>query len=126
MAARNDFPVFMDGVRGVAVEPVAAVTSLGADFSRNEAPATPRVEPVPLEAPPAPRGDDERNLELRSVSAAVSQDSDPSERRVCRHVDSIVHSFNLILQQGLGEVQAKYPIAVLEKVDTHDDRVHGV
>ena len=61
------------------------------------------------------------NQALALVGDMVMQ----SETRIVQKVDSIVQSFNQVLKEGLGEVKAKYPVAISQWVTEFDPLVHG-
>ena len=69
---------------------------------------------------PAPGAhiDDESDEDLGGAAPGAAQDNQlatmihGSEERILTRIDEVVGGFNMILQQGLGEVQAKYQVAL--------------
>ena len=125
------------------VDPAATVPPPGAASAQNAAPVAPRVERADVEIALDETGNChlalnqchlKRRLHLLLPMIRTwkyDQQGQRCQQRMllrsaeCKHVDSIVHSFNRILERGLGEVQAKYQIALLDLVESYDKRVHG-
>ena len=78
----------------------------------------PNVEPEEVEEVPRADGGNpalelDIPLDRRSFNTAIVE----SEQRVVSRIDTICHSFNVILKEGLGEVPQKYEVALQDFVE---------